>query len=109
MKKSLFAQYCEERLDKTVLENEHGFVSIIMNSVFYIEDIFIKEESRDKDHAKKFFFDCLKLAKEKNYREVYGSVLRTAKNPEKMISMMISHDFKLSHVVGDMIYFKRGI
>lgn len=109
MKKSLFAQYCEERLGKTVIENDHGFVSIVMNSVFYIEDIFIKEESRDKDHAKKFFFDCLKLAKEKNYREVYGSVLRTSKNPEKMLSMMISQDFKLSHIIGDMIYLKREI
>lgn len=109
MKKSLFAEYSEERLGKVVLENQHGFLTIVINSVFYIEDLFITENSRDKGHAKKFFFEALKLAKEKNFKCVYGSVLKGSKNPEKMLSMMIAHDFKLSHIVGDMIYLKKDI
>lgn len=109
MKKSLFAQYCEERLGKTVFENEHGFVSIVINKTFYIEDVFIKEGSRDKDHAKKFMFDAFKLAKEKGYDSVYGSVFIRAKNCEKSLSMALNLDFKISHIAGEMIYLKREI
>lgn len=109
MQKSFFAQYCEERLGKTVLENEHGFLSIVMNDVFYIEDVFIKAESRGNSEADLLYIEAYELAKSKNYKYIYGSVFIKAKGAEKSMKMLLSRNFNFSHAVGDLIYLKKEI
>lgn len=114
MEKSLFAQYCEERLGKTVLENEHGFLSFCEpnfgdRKVFYIEDVFIKPDSRSKAEADSLYVKAAEIAKLKGYAEVFGSVFIRAQGAEKSISMLIKRLWKFSHIVGEMIYLKKDI
>lgn len=109
MQKSFFAQYCEERLGKTVLENEHGFLSIVQSDVFYIEDVFIKPESRGKSEADVLYIEAIELAKSKNYKQVFGSVFIKAKGAEKSMKMLLSRNFNFSHAHGDLIYLKKDI
>ena len=109
MEKSFFAQYSEERLGQTVLENEHGFITIDISDKFYIEHVFIKPESRGKSEADILYIDAIEIAKSKGFKEVFGSVFIKARNAEKSATMLLARKFKFSHLVGQMIYFKKEV
>ena len=109
MEKSLYSQYCEERLNKTVLENEHGFISFIIDKVFYIEDVFVKKESRGNSEADVLYIDAIEIARAKGFKEVFGSVFIKAFSAEKSMQMLLARQFKFSHIAGDLIYLKKEL
>lgn len=110
MEKTLWTQYFEEREGKTVFENEHGFICVVMaKEVFYVEHLFIKKESRGKKIAHAFEIFAINLAKSKGYKSIMGSVSIRTKDPEFSLKMMIDHGYKLSHTAGEMIYVKKDL
>lgn len=114
MEKSFFAQYCEERLGKTVLENEHGFLSFYETElngkkIFYIEDVFIKPESRAHSEADVLYIDAHSIAKSRGYKEIFGSVFINAKGAEKSMLMLLNRKWVFSHLNGNMIFLKKDI
>ena len=109
MQKSLFAQYFEERENKVVLENEHGFVMVVIAKIFWIEHIFVKKESRGNDHAHFFEQWCIQLAKEKGFSEVFGSVSIRTQGSEFSLKMMLDHGYKLHSISGDLIFLKKAV
>lgn len=109
MEKSFFAQYCEERLGKTVLENEHGFLSFSITDCFYIEDVYVTPESRGNAEADLLYIEAIEIAKQKGFKEVYGSVFVKAKGAEKSAQMLLSRKWMFSHISGQIIFFKKVI
>jgi predicted GNAT superfamily acetyltransferase len=111
MPPSLFAQYINERLGKFCIENEHGFcvVKYFYPDFVYIEDVYVRPESRHQQWPRKFEQMVIEDAKSKGYKRLVGSVMIKATGAERSCRMMLESDYKFDSLVGTTIYFTKEI
>lgn len=107
---SLYAQYVKERLGKEVIENDDGFCTIVItNERFYIEDVFVRKEAREKGVAADFGRQACEWAKRMGYKEVWGSVFAKANGAEYSIQQLAKFGFRIATATQDMIYLKKEL
>ncbi len=87
---SHYANYIKERDGKSVIENGHGFVVYKMfpnQKECYIEDMYVKPESRMKGIGKEFLDQVIKIAKAEGMAMV-TSIIRPSQRSVAKGSMM---------------------
>lgn len=107
---SLFAQYIKERENKEIVESEEGFATYFyLNDGVYIENIYVREDSRNKGTASKFA-DCIaQVAKSKGFSKMYGSVIPTTNNSTDSLKVLLSYGFRLDSAVNNAIIMVKDL
>lgn len=105
---SLFGEYIKERLNKSIIENEHGFATYYFVQDFcYIEDIYVVPSMRETNIAKTMADEISKEAISKGYKFLYGSVSTLAANPTQSVKVLLSYGFDVCKAETDAIWFKK--
>lgn len=106
----MFAEYIKEREGKYVYQTEHGFaVYQIAGSECYIQDIFIKKDSRDQNHAKDIADAVTKIAKINDCKTLTGTVVPSLAGSTKSLGMLLHYGFKLHSCKEDFIILVKEI
>lgn len=107
----MYTQWLKEYKNKGTLESEHGFIiySYISENVIYLEDIYIKPESRNQKHSLALANRLTEIAKEKNVIQLVTSLCPTDKYFERSYANTIAYGFKISHVHNNLIILKKDL
>ena len=106
----MFSEYIKERENKSVYQTEHGFaVYQIAGQECYIQDIFVKEESRNKDNAKEIADAVTEIAKINGCLNLTGTVVPSLKGSTKSLGMLLHYGFKLHSCKDDFIILSKEI
>lgn len=101
---SLYGDYIKEREGKEILENEHGFFTYkIDGDECYIEDIFIKKESRLNGIGKKMALTISEIAKANGCRFLTGTCIPSTNGATDSMKAMLSFGFKIHSATNDRI------
>lgn len=112
---SLYGEYLLERLGKEIIERDDGFATFVRlttpegESAVYIEDIFVRPEARKKGVATDLADGICQWAATCGCTVVFGSVNAKANGATQSLKVLIAYGMQLSHVIGDMIYFRKEI
>lgn len=106
----MFAEYIKERENKSVYQTEHGFaVYQISGTECYIQDIFIKEQSRNKDNAREIADAVCEIAKSNGCKTLTGTVAPSLNGSTKSLGMLLHYGFKLHSCREDFIILVKEI
>src|SRR5210317_1124304 len=100
---SLFGEYIKERLNKSIIEDEHGFATYFPafnNEYMYIEDIYVKPEFRKKDKASIYADEISEIARKKGIKKLLGSVDINANAATESMKVLFAYGFKLLDIKG---------
>lgn len=93
---SLYAEYVREREGKFVIENDKGFATYtFVNDGCYIEEIFVVKEHRKSGQAAEFADQIVKIAKEKGFNRLYGTVAPQAHGSTESLKVLLAYGFRL--------------
>ena len=107
---SLFGDYIKERLDKSIVENEHGFCTyFFVNDGVYIEDLYVSPEHRKSHVAAKLADQVAEIAKEKGFKRMYGSVQPSAKGSTASLKVLLAYGMSLESSGPNAILMSKGI
>lgn len=108
---NLYKQWLKEYKNKDTLDSEHGFIiySKLNNEVIYLEDMFIKPESRNQKHSLDLANKLVTLAKEQGFVQLITSLDPKTPMFERSYNNAINFGFKISHVHGSLIILKKDI
>lgn len=107
---SLYADYLIEREGKSVLELEHGFaVYQFLGDTCYIVDIYVKPQHRKSGYASIMADKIAKLAKEKGYNKLLGSVDLRANGCTISMKALLGYGFNLKFCDGQTIFLEKEI
>ena len=107
--KSMYAQLMFEKFGVYTFETEKGFFTYHVGKVFYVEEIFIKPEFRGGNVTEQFISEIDSLAMKHGHKEIIGSVNIRAHGCSKSAYLLLKNKYRISHIGGDLIYFKRTI
>ena len=107
---SLYGMYIKELGNRDILETEKGFAtySFFEDSV-YIEDIFVHPDYRNTNEASDMADEIGKIAKEKGYKKMIGSVVPGHKGSTTSIKVLLAYGFKLDGVNNNFILLKKDL
>lgn len=101
---SLYGQYIQEREGKKIIEGEHGFCTYkIYGEECYIEDIFIKKESRRSGIASEMTDLIASMAKEIGCKFLTGTCVPSTYGATESMKAMLQYGFKIHSCVNDKI------
>jgi GNAT superfamily N-acetyltransferase len=102
----LYWQYAKEREGIEVIEHQWGFISYKVTDPesVYIQDIFIKPESRGKDKAWQLMNEVIAEVKPKGAKKLYGTCVPAAIGSTESMKVMFAGGFKLHAAIDDLIY-----
>lgn len=107
---SLFGEYIKERLNKDIIEDSRGFATyFFINDGVYIEDIYVRPEHRQSGVASQFADEIAKIAKEKGYSKMYGSVAPSARHSTSSLKVLLAYGFELSSATNNAIFLVKEI
>ena len=107
---SLYKKYVEERTNKQVLESDHGFaVYSFTEDAVYIEDIFVETDYRNTDLATNMAYEIGRIAREKGFKKMLGSVVPSANNSTISLKVLLANGFKLDSCAVNFILFSKEI
>ncbi len=107
---SHFADYKLEREGKHVIENEHGFISyIIQGESCYIEDLFISLPSRRKFHGSDLADQVSKIALDKGCKHLLGSIVPTTFGATDSMKALFAYGFRLQSAKENFIWLSKEI
>lgn len=93
---SLYGQYIQEREGKSILENEHGFFTYsIKGEECYIEDIFIKKESRRSGIATEMANKVAEAAVKAGCKYLTGTCIPSTNGATESMKAMFSYGFRV--------------
>lgn len=108
--KSLYAEYIQEREGKFILENEKGFATyLFVNDGCYIEDIYVAKDHRKYGQAAEFADKIAKIAKEKGYNKLYGTVAPGSNGATESLKVLLAYGFSLQSANPQLIVFVKEI
>lgn len=110
--KSLYSQYLLERTDDRIIETVHGFVTyryLEDEKKVYITDIFVESNSRKNGLAAHLADLVVKEAKEKDCKELIGSVVPSLKNSTISMQVLLGYGMSLQSASHDFVIFKKDI
>lgn len=106
----MFAEYIKEREGKHVYMTNHGFaVYQIAGQECYIQDIYIKQDSRNKDHAKEIADAITEIARSNDCKTLTGTVVPSLKGSTKSLGILLHYGFKLHSCREDFIILVKEI
>lgn len=101
---SLYGQYILEREGKSILENEHGFFTYkIYDEECFIEDIFIKKESRRTGVATEMANMMADMARQAGCKFLTGTCVPSTFGASESMKAMFSYGFKIHSAKEDKI------
>ena len=101
---SLYAKYIQEREGKQILENEHGFFTYkIVDKECYIEDIFIKKESRRSGIATVMANEIAQIAINAGCGYLTGTCIPSTQGATESMKAMFSYGFRIHSCQEDRI------
>ena len=107
---SLYARYIYEREGKSIVEDEHGFATFLfLPEHCYIEDIYVVPDKRKEGIASKYADEIARLAKQKGYSKLLGSVNTKAARPDVSLKTLLAYGFIPISADKDMIYLEKLI
>ncbi len=107
---SLYAQYIYERQNKSIVEDENGFASYYyINDSCYIEEIYVKRDSRNKGIASKYADYITADAVSKKAKQLIGSVNLNTNDPTTSMKVLLAYGFKLASAGDNMIYLTKAL
>jgi predicted GNAT family acetyltransferase len=110
IKKSLYAQYKEERENSIIIEDEYGFCSAVdLGNALYIDEIFVSKEYRKDGKAASYADKIVDMARNKEYKMIYGSVDPLANNSTISMKVLLAYGFKLLRIENNLIYLELQI
>lgn len=93
---SLFAEYIQEREGKHIVESDKGFATYtFVGDGCYIEDIYVAKKYRKHGQAAEFADQIAKVAKEKGFHKLYGTVAPGANGSTDSLKVLLAYGFKL--------------
>jgi GNAT superfamily N-acetyltransferase len=110
MKKSLYAQYVEEREGAQFIERAHGFAVFKMASDHcYLQDIFVEQEFRQTGLGVELMNEVIEVAKSQGHIKLIGSVVPSTPFSDNMFKIMQGLGFKLLSSSQDIIFLVKEI
>ena len=108
---TLYADWLKEYKNKETLESEHGFIiySYISENIIYLEDMYIKPESRNQKHSLVLANKLIEIAKQNNVVQLITSLCPTDKCFQRSYDNTIAYGFKISHVHNNLIILKKDV
>lgn len=106
----MYFDYIRERLGKESIVIDKGFaIYYDTPEGLYLEEIYVKPEARRDGVAEAILRRLEFIAKERNFKYLFGSVEINSNNPEYSLTGMLKNGFKLHGNEGSMIYLKKEI
>lgn len=109
---SLYGQYIAEREGKHIVEDSVGFATYQFLpdlGAVYIENIFVREESRQRGVAAGYADKIADIAKAQNYKKLLGSVKPSANGSTSSLKVLLSYGFELLSSEQDAIWLKKEL
>jgi GNAT superfamily N-acetyltransferase len=107
---SLYGQYIKERENFDIIENDYGFATYkIINSECYIRDIFVIEQYRNLNIAKKIADEVTEIAKLHNCVKLLGTVSPSAPGATVSMTCLLAYGFKLKSATNDFVVLEKEI
>lgn len=109
---SMWAEYKKEREGVEIISLPYGFVAFKdlpdINAI-YIEDIFVKKESRREKVGTYLADEVSKVAKSRERSKLIGSVVPSTPGSHESVLSLITYGFKLRSSELNLIYFEKEI
>lgn len=105
----MYGDYIFEKFGKEIITTDFGFVTYLADKIFYIEDIYIDPKFRHKANALDLGKRVENIAREKGFKEVYGSVSIHSKTATRAMRILIDFGYTLHSLKADLIYLKKDI
>ncbi len=107
---SLFADYIKEHSGKEIIEDSCGFATFyVVRDGIYIEDIYVVPSFRKAKHASYYADEITKIAKERGFNKLFGSVRPSANYSTDSLKILLAYGFKLDSSAIDAIAFVKEI
>lgn len=109
---SFYGEYISEREGYSLIEDEYGFASYIINdaeNLVYIRDIFVTANYRRKKNCFGYADKIVELAKARGCTKLVGSICVASNGSTESMKMMLAYGFKLKSLHGSMIYLEKEI
>jgi len=108
---SMYGDYIQERLGKSIVENEHGFATFkVTGDICYIEDIYVKPYSRQKNVASQMADEIAEYAKKMGCKHLVGSVDPLANGSTTSLRVLLGYGMKLEgSLKNNLIWFYKEI
>lgn len=112
----MYAAYLRERENKEILEHSHGFTIYGYNCVpgvdfphLYLQDIWVKPESRKTGAARAMADQIAAQAKARGVKILLGSVDSNAKGAHESLLVLIAYGMKLYAISGSTAFFSKEL
>lgn len=93
---SLLKDYFEETESRSIIERDYGFVTyVIKDKECYVEDVFIKKDSRGKGLSKDLEKLVVEQAIKHNCEVITGSVIPSYSTSTESMKMMLAMGYKI--------------
>ena len=108
---SMWAEYLKERENTEVFETSDGFVTYkyLNDGILYVVDIYVPKSKRQLNVASRMADELAKIAKEKGFKTMLGSVCLDANGADTSIKVLHGYGMKFSHYNGNMLYFTKEL
>jgi predicted GNAT family acetyltransferase len=107
---TLYGQYISEREDKHIVESSRGFLTYsFTNNAVYIQDLYVKPEFRKTGEAAKMADKVARLAIDKGYIKMIGSVVPSTKGSTSSMKVLLAYGFELDSSADNFIVFKKDL
>lgn len=107
---SLYADYVKERLNKSTIESEHGFVVFqLFDEDVYIEDVYIAPEQRSNGLGRIFIEAVNSIAKDKGKKYLTTTVRPSAAGSTHSLKCVLGVGFELYSATQDAIFFRKEV
>ena len=108
--KSHWASYREEKVNAFIHEDENGFVSVRESGEwFYVEDVYIVKEKRDKGIMKTYEKIIIEEGKKRGFKKLGGTVHLSFNNTEESLLVFLKIGWKIVSVINDAIDIEKEI
>lgn len=106
----MWSDYIYETRGMDAVENEHGFATfLIKDKECYVEDVYVKPESRKKYVASDFVNKIKDRAQRSGCLYLTTSVNMAITDPTASVAVILAYGFKITHTTNGFICFKLEI
>jgi len=106
----LFLKYKKEREGIEFIEADGAFITYkFLNDFCYIEDIYCEPQLRKTGLAHDLSKQVEKIASDKGFKKLLGSVDVSRSNPERSLIACFNDGFKILNLQGSVIWLQKEI
>lgn len=107
---SHFSNYIKERTNKSIIENEFGFLTYYFTDMgCYIEDMYVDRDFRLMGHAKEMTDSVVEIAKKKGCTKIFCSVIPSTSGSTEANKALMAYGFRLDSATNNFILYIKDI